>query len=172
MQLLQWSGIKCYHRAWWIFYQETLNGGQQFTCNKLPSTVNIYGANVDVRFGTKQQGTFSPTSISHQLVLEKLISDNATENTVFLFLTEATAYAFFSIMVQDKKETKFFLVACDESQTINLFEKFTDSDSLVNKCCNIVSHKLKSDEIEYNIRFLSCLCQLTTSERQNITQKS
>ena len=64
---------------------------------------------------------------------------------VFCCGLQATAYvAFFSmIMVQDKKE-----------QTINLFEKFTDSDSLVNKCCNIVSHKLKSDEIQYNIQFL------------------
>ena len=40
-----------------IFYQETLNDGRQFTCNKLPSTVNIYGANVDVVFGSEHQGT-------------------------------------------------------------------------------------------------------------------
>ena len=51
-----------------FFYQETLNDGRQFTCNKLPSTANIFGANVDVVFGTKQQGTFS-TSISNKLVL-------------------------------------------------------------------------------------------------------
>ena len=87
MQLLQWSGIKCYHRAWWIFYQETLNDGQRFTCNKLPTTVNIYSASVDVVFGTKQQGTFSPTS--DKLVLEKLILDNATENTGFLLWTSS-----------------------------------------------------------------------------------
>ena len=62
-------------------------------------------------------------------------------------------------------------MASDESQTINLFEKFTDSNSLVNKCSNIVSHKLKSDEIQYNIQFLSCSCQLTKSERQKITKK-
>ena len=62
-------------------------------------------------------------------------------------------------------------MACDESQTINLFETFTDSGSLVNKFCNIVSHKLKSDEIQYNIQFLSCSCQLTKSERQKITKK-
>ena len=41
-------------------------------------------------------------------------------------------------------------MACDEIQIINLFVNFTDSDSLVNKFGNIVSHKPKSDEIEYN----------------------
>ena len=87
MQLLEWSGIKCFCRAWQLFYQETLNGGQQFTCNKLPTTVNIYSASVDVVFGTKQQGTFSPTS--DKLVLEKLILDNATENTGFLLWTSS-----------------------------------------------------------------------------------
>ena len=41
----------------------------------LPSTINIYGANVDVVFDTEHQGTFSPTSISNKLVLKKLIID-------------------------------------------------------------------------------------------------
>ena len=154
-----------------VFYQKTLNNGQQFTCNKLPSTVNIYGANVDVVFGTKQQGTFSPTSISDKLALEKLILDNATENTGFLLWT--SSYCLSCIFQHGngtrQKRTKYFLVACDESQTINLFENVTDS--LINKFCNIVSHKLKSDEIEYNIQFLSCSCQSTKPERQKITQK-
>ena len=72
-----------------FFYQATLNDGRKFTCDKLPSTVNIYGANVDVVFGTEQQGTFSPTSISNKLVLERLILDNATENTGFLLWTSS-----------------------------------------------------------------------------------
>ena len=62
-------------------------------------------------------------------------------------------------------------MSCDESETINLFEIFTDSDSLFNKFCNIVSDKLKSDEIQYNIQFLLCSCQLTKPERQKITKK-
>ena len=72
-----------------FFYQATLNDGRKFTCDKLPSTINIYGANVDVVFGTEQQGTFSPTSISNKLVLERLILDNATENTGFLLWTSS-----------------------------------------------------------------------------------
>ena len=62
-------------------------------------------------------------------------------------------------------------MACNESQTIIFFGTFTDSDSLVNKFCNIVSHKLKCDETQYNIQFLSCSCQLTKPEMQKITKK-
>ena len=156
-----------------FFYQETLNDGQQFTCNKLPSTVNIYGANVDIVFGTEYQGKFSPTSICDKLVLEKFILDNATENTGFLLWT--SSYSLSCIFQHHngttQNRTKYFLVALNKSQTINLFEKFCDSDSLVNKFCNIVSHKLKSDEIQYNIKFLSCSCQLTKPERQKIIKK-
>ena len=61
-------------------------------------------------------------------------------------------------------------MSCDESQTIDLFEKITDSDSLLNKLCDIPSHKLKSDEIQYNIQYVSCLCQLTKPEKLKITK--
>ena len=50
-------------------------------------------------------------------------------------------------------------MACDEGQTIKLFEKFTDSDSVIDKICNIVTQKLKCDEIEYDIQFFLCSCQ-------------
>ena len=72
-----------------MLYQETLDDGRQFTCDKLQSTINIYGANVDLVFGTEQQGILSPTSISNKLVLERLILDNATENTGFLLWTSS-----------------------------------------------------------------------------------
>ena len=41
---------------------------------------------VDVVFGTRHQGTFSGSFIFNNLVVEELILDNATENTVFLLL--------------------------------------------------------------------------------------
>lgn len=63
------------------------------------------------------------------------------------------------------------MIKGDERQTIYLFETFTNSDSIINKLCNIVTQKLKCEEIEYNIKFSSCLCQLTTPERQKITRK-
>ena len=59
-------------------------------------------------------------------------------------------------------------MTCNERQTIKLFENFTDSG--IDKICNIVTQKLKCDEIEYDIQFFSCLYQLT-KERQKIVRK-
>ena len=42
-------------------------------------------------------------------------------------------------LIQDKKQT-IFLVACNERQTIKLFETFTDSDSVIDKICNVVKN--------------------------------
>ena len=60
-------------------------------------------------------------------------------------------------------------MTCNERQTIKLFENFTDSG--IDKICNIVTQKLKCDEIEYDIQFFSCSCQLTKSEPQKIIRK-
>ena len=60
-------------------------------------------------------------------------------------------------------------MTCNERQTIKLFENFTDSG--IDKICNIVTQKLKCDEIEYDIQFFSCSCQLTKSERRKIIRK-
>ena len=62
-------------------------------------------------------------------------------------------------------------MSCGEKQTINLLEKFNDSESVINKVCNIVKPDLKCEEIQYNIQFLSCSSQLTQSEKQKIIRK-
>ena len=61
-------------------------------------------------------------------------------------------------------------MACDEGQSIKLFENFTDSDSVIDKIYNIVTQKLKCDGIEYDIQFFSCSHELTKSERQKIVR--
>ena len=64
------------------------------------------------------------------------------------------------------------MVACNEiSQTLNLFEQFNDIDSLINTFCHIVTKRLECDEIEYDIQFLSCSCQITKSEREKVVRK-
>ena len=73
-------------------------------------------------------------------------------------------------MSNKRQITKYFwLHACNERQTIKLFEKCTDS--VIDKICNIVTQKLKCEEIEYDIQFFSCLCPLTKSEKQKIVRK-
>ena len=64
------------------------------------------------------------------------------------------------------------MVACNEiSQTLNLFEQFNDIDCLINTFCHIVTERLECDEIEYDIQFLSCSCQITKSEREKVVRK-
>ena len=70
-----------------------------------------------------------------------------------------------------RQKTKYFLVSYGESQTISLLEKFNDSDSVINKICNIVIHNLKCEEIQYDIQFQSCSCLLTQSEKQKTIRK-
>ena len=156
-------------------YQEALNDGKHFTSDYLPHIVNICGADVDVVFRSRYQDTLSFTSVSSdssKCVLERLILENTSENTGFLLCLSNYCLACIFQHANNSQKTKYFLVACSERQTINLSEKFTDSDTVIDKICNIVTQKLKDEEIEYDIQFLSCSCsQLTKSERQKISRK-
>ena len=92
------------------------------------------------------------TSVSSKHILESLILENTSENTGFLLqLSNYWLGCIFQHSNNTRQKTKYFLVACDEGQTIKLFEKFSDSDSVIDKICNIVTQKLKCDEIEYDI---------------------
>ena len=152
--------------------QEALNDRKEFTTDYMPHIINICGAAVDVVFNARHQGTLFSNSVSSKHVLEKLILDNTTENTGFLlWLSTYCLSCIFQHVDNKNQKTKYFLVASNEKQTINLFEKFNDSSSVINKICNIITQKLKCEEIEYNIQFISCSCQLTKSERQKIIRK-
>ena len=58
---------------------------------------------VDVLFGTRHH--LAHVTVFNKLVLQELILDNATENTVF--------YCWYK-----RKRIKYFVVECDESETI------------------------------------------------------
>ena len=108
----------------------------------MPHIINICGADVDVVFNARHQGTLSSNSVSSTHVLEKLILDNTTENTGFLLWLSTYCLSCILQHVNNKKQkTKYFLVSCNEKQTIHLFEKFTDSSSVINKFCNIITQK-------------------------------
>ena len=67
-----------------LHYQEGLNDGKEFTCDYLPQIINICGADVEVVFGSRYQGTLSFTPVSSKHVLGRLILENTSENTGFL----------------------------------------------------------------------------------------
>ena len=112
------------------------------------------------------------TSVSSKQVLEGLILENTLENTACLLGLSNYCFAcIFQYANNTRQKTKYYLVACNETQTVNLFETFTDTGSVIDKICNIVKQKLKCEEIEYDIQFLSCSCHLTKSERQKVLTK-
>ena len=155
-----------------LAYKDALNDGKEFTCNYLPQIVDICGAAVDVVFGSRYQGTLSCTSVSSKHNLEMLILENTSGNTgSLLLLSNYYLACIFLHANNSQQKTKYFLVACNERQTINLFEKITDFDSVIDKICIVVTQKLECDEIEYDIQFLSCSCQLTKLERQKMVRK-
>ena len=97
-------------------------------------------------------------------VLEGLILENTSENTAFLLgLSNYSFACIFQHANNTRQETKYYLVACNETQTVNLFETFTDTGSVIDTICNIVKQNLKCEEIEYDIQFFSCSSQLKKS---------
>ena len=112
------------------------------------------------------------TSVYSKQVLGGLILENTSENTAFfLGLSNYCFACIFQYANNTRQKTKYYLVACNETQTVNLFETFTDTGSVIDKIGNIVKQKLKCEEIEYDIQFLSCSCHLTKSERQKVLRK-
>ena len=148
-----------------LHYQEGLNDGKEFTCDYLPQGIDIYGADIEVVFNSRYQGEFFFTSVIYRKHLGRLILENASQNTGFL-LCFSNIYLS-CIFPHNKRQIKYFLVECNEiSQPMNLLEQFNDIDSLINTICHIVTQRVECEEIEYDILFLLCSCQLTKSEMQ------
>ena len=151
------------------FYRSlNINVDKHVSVNDLPNKLQICGADINVVFVEKRQGTLS-YNMSNQ-VLHQFIFDNKKNNTGFLlwFSTYCLSCIF---QHQTRGTTKFAVSAFDDSKRPYLFEVVDDIDSLINIICSIVSDKFAYDELQYEIQFISCFCQLTRTERQNITGK-
>ena len=85
------------------------------------------GGDIEVAFCSRYQDTsFTPVFNKH--VLERLILEN-TSWIQLLWLSNYWLACIFQHANNTRQKTKYFLMACNERQTIKLFEKFTDSDS-------------------------------------------
>ena len=89
--------------------------------------------------------SIAPVSSKH--VFKILILENTSENTgCLLQLSNYWLACIFQHSNNTRQKTKYCLLTCDEGQTIKLFEQF-DCDSFIDKICNIVTQKLKCEEI-------------------------
>jgi hypothetical protein len=135
---------------------------------RLPNKLAIYEANVDVAFSLKSHGTLSCTSISSKQDLQSLIEGNVSTNTGFLLWV--SSYCINCVFQHLTRGNNYFISAFDENQADHTFEKLSDTFSLIRTVCDIVTMK-DSDEVRYQIQFLSCSSQLSNTERQSIIRK-
>ena len=74
-----------------------------------------------------------------------------------------------------KKEyhrTKYFLVASDEMRELNLFKQLSDSNSVVDRLCDVLNlNEPDLKEAKYVLQFLSIPCVLPELERHRVKRK-
>ena len=151
-------------------YNEASKIGKIYSPDHLPDSINIYDAVVQISYNAQKYDTLQLGSITSKQVLKNLIMMNIENNTGFFMWVSNFNI---SCIFQDdqKRMTKYFLVTCNETQTINVFKELGNVDLLVDNIFNIVFGKRDCEQVQYKINFLSCVCDLTKSERQRIMRK-
>ena len=149
-----------------LVYKKSLNVGNEFTCNHLPQTLNVHDANIEIVYTTREQGILS---VCNKDLLVSSIIKNTVDNTGFLLWLSDYCIA---CIFDHQKCTKYFLLTYNEmQQKFGLFEKYSSPNFLVNKLYEISTEVLKREEVGYTVEFLSCLHQLSKSEKQRIVRK-
>jgi hypothetical protein len=151
-------------------YNEASKIGKIYSPDHLPDSINIYDAVVQISYNAQKYDTLQLGSITSKQVLKNLIMMNIENNTGFFMWVSNFNI---SCIFQDdqKRMTKYFLVTCNETQTINVFKELGNVDLLVDNIFNIVFGKRDCEQVQYKLNFLSCVCDLTKSERQRIMRK-
>ena len=131
----------------------------------LPQNINIFGANIDVKFVTSSKGNLVCTSSHSKLGLERLILQIETTNTGFLFYFSNHCYG--CIFHKTSRSTTFFVIVMDKSQRFEIV-RTSNTNSLVQTICDSMTNNFNSNETEYLIQGLLCTCQKSNAEKQKI----
>ena len=145
------------------FFLETVE--YQAKSSQLPQNINIYGANINVNFHLRSEGTLLCNSPSSKLVLERLILQNATRCTGFLLHFPIVSLG--CVFHKTSRSTTFFLISLNENSGLEI-HKTNDANPLVQTVCEYVMNTLNCSKTEYCIQCVFCTCQLNKAEIQNI----
>ena len=142
----------------------------------LPGCIQICDSTIQVVYTSRHEGTLCFSSDVSKVALAELILANSLHNTGFLIWLENIALAcIIENNMSAKKQyhsTKYFLVAPSETRELNLFKQLSDSNSVVDRLCDILNlNEPDVDEAEYILQFLSIPCALAKLERQRILRK-
>lgn len=151
-------------------YEKAFNEGNKFTCDWLPQVINISGVDINVVFDLLYESILVNNCATSKLTFKNLILKNNTQHTGFLlWLPNCCLSCIFQHNA--KQKTKYFLVWCNQQQTVNLFEQFCDTDFLINMIYDVATQDEACGVIECKLQFLSCLTQATKSEKQKALKK-
>ena len=132
------------------FFKEKVNGDNHpLAINNFPRTLQIYEADINIASNLKKQGILCCISLGSKLLLQKLITDNAKDNTRFLMWI--SDYCFSCIFQHNDMKTKAKSVKCyiirfSLNSTLDIFEKMNDIDFLIQSLVDIVKKQCRSKD--------------------------
>ncbi len=135
-----------------------------------PASIEICGSKIDIVNTSRHEGTLCLASLFSRVPLETAILSNAKQNTGFLIWL--SNYCLACVIVNQRKQTKYFILSSSETRELNLLKPFSDPCPLVSRFCDILQLTDPDiEEAEYMIQFLSCQSTLTKSEKQKVQWK-
>jgi hypothetical protein len=147
-------------------YNETINDKNQ-PPKHFPGSIEICGSQIDIVNTSIHEGTLCLASLSSRVPLETVILSNAKENTGFLIWL--SNHCLGCVIVNQRQQTKYFILSSSETCELNLLKLFSDPHPLVSRLCDILELTDPNiEEAEYLIQFLSCKSTLTKSEKQKV----
>ena len=123
----------------------------------------------------EKQGILCCTFLGSKLLLQKLITGNTKDNTGYL--KGISNYCFSCICQHNNMKTKaksvkyYIILRFSPNGTHDIFEKMNDTDFLVQSLVEIVKKQFQSKDVEYCIKFICCLTNLSNAGRQKVMAK-
>ena len=152
-----------------MYRNEAINNKNQ-PSEQFPGCIKICGSNIDIVNTSRHEGTLYLSSLTSRVPLENVILTNAKQNTGFLIWL--SNYCLACVIVNQKQQTKYFILSSSNDCELNLLKPFLDPHPLVSRLCDIIHlTDLDKEEATYLIQFLLCQSNLTMSEKRKLQQK-
>lgn len=115
--------------------------------SELPQNINVFGANIAVKFIFSERGTLVCSWPSSKSALKRFILQQTSLNTGFLVYYPNLCLG---CVCHNSRGTKYFLISCNEEQVLKIY-RTDNAKSLVQTVCEIVANKLSSDTTVYSM---------------------
>ncbi len=107
---------------------------------------------INVQFDLLYESVLVQNCAISKVRFKNLILNNIEHTSFFLRIPNCCLSCIFQH--KPKQQTKYFLVGCNQQQTVNLSEQFYDTGFLINMIYNVATQNEASGEIECKVQFL------------------